>query len=82
MRIRFRLQLQVLAAAQHAALALEDHISEDEKGRRLTILQEKQRGIQIRRNSELVGNVQEVMVEGYNSTTTGSGSAAPLRTAR
>ena len=39
-----------------AALALDDHIPEEEKTRRLTILQEKQRAIQIRRNSDLVGN--------------------------
>ena len=44
-------------------------IPEDEKGRRLTILQEKQRAIQIRRNSEMIGNVEEVMVEGYNKAT-------------
>ena len=52
-----------------AALALEDHIPEEEKVRRLTILQEKQRAIQIRRNSELVGAVEEVIVEGYNQAT-------------
>ncbi|MFN3323808.1 MAG: tRNA (N6-isopentenyl adenosine(37)-C2)-methylthiotransferase MiaB [Bryobacteraceae bacterium] len=51
------------------ALALDDHIPEEEKQRRLMILQEKQRGIQIRRNSELVGAVQEVMVEGFNHAT-------------
>ena len=51
------------------ALALEDHIPEEEKGRRLTILQEKQRAIQIRRNSELVGTVEEAFVEGYNQAT-------------
>src|SRR5437588_4546370 len=39
------------------ALAFDDHIPEDEKGRRLTIVQEKQRAIQIRRNAELVGTV-------------------------
>ncbi len=52
-----------------AALALGDHIPEEEKGRRLTILQEKQRGIQMRRNARLVGSEQEVLVEGYNSAT-------------
>ena len=52
-----------------SALALEDHVPEEEKGRRLTIVQEKQRGIQIRRNSEMVGRVQEVMVEGFNQGT-------------
>jgi tRNA-2-methylthio-N6-dimethylallyladenosine synthase len=47
-----------------AALAMHDHISEDEKKRRLTIVQEKQRAIQIRRNAELIGALEEVMVEG------------------
>jgi tRNA-2-methylthio-N6-dimethylallyladenosine synthase len=52
-----------------SALALDDHVAETEKGRRLTILQEKQRAIQLRRNSALIGAVQEVMVEGYNKAT-------------
>jgi tRNA-2-methylthio-N6-dimethylallyladenosine synthase len=52
-----------------AALSLADQISEDEKGRRLAILQEKQRAIQIRRNSELVGKIEEAFVEGYNQAT-------------
>jgi tRNA-2-methylthio-N6-dimethylallyladenosine synthase len=47
-----------------AALAMPDRIPEDEKQRRLVILQEKQRAIQIRRNAELIGGVQEVLVEG------------------
>jgi tRNA-2-methylthio-N6-dimethylallyladenosine synthase len=51
------------------ALALEDHITEEEKSRRLAILQEHQRSIQIRRNSELVGTVEEAFVEGYNHAT-------------
>jgi tRNA-2-methylthio-N6-dimethylallyladenosine synthase len=52
-----------------SALALEDHIPEEEKSRRLTVLQEKQRAIQMRRNSELVGTVEEAMVEGFNHAT-------------
>ncbi|HYL34821.1 MAG TPA: tRNA (N6-isopentenyl adenosine(37)-C2)-methylthiotransferase MiaB [Bryobacteraceae bacterium] len=52
-----------------SALALEDHIPEEEKTRRLTILVEKQRAIQIRRNSELVGTIDEAFVEGYNQAT-------------
>lgn len=52
-----------------AALSMVDAIDEAEKGRRLTILQEKQRGIQLRRNSELIGAVEEVMVEGWNKAT-------------
>ncbi len=51
------------------ALKLDGHIPEEEKGRRLAILQEKQRAIQIRRNSQLVGRVEEVLVEGYNQAT-------------
>ena len=47
-----------------AALGLEDHIPDEEKQRRLVIVQEKQRAIQIRRNAELIGSVKEVLVEG------------------
>src|SRR5262249_37445044 len=49
-----------------SAIAMEDRIPDDEKQRRLLILQEKQRAIQIRRNADLVGNVMEVHVEGRN----------------
>ncbi len=52
-----------------SALVLTDHVDEDEKVRRLAILQEKQRAIQIRRNGELVGSIEEAMVEGYNKAT-------------
>ncbi len=52
-----------------AALALDGQVPEEEAGRRLMLLQEKQRAIQIARNSELVGTVQEVLVEGYNRAT-------------
>jgi len=52
-----------------AALAMEDHISEDEKTRRLTILNERQRAIQMRRNSELIGKLEEVHVEGRRKAT-------------
>ena len=51
------------------ALQLDEQVPELEKGRRLTILQEKQRAIQLRRNSELVGATQEVMVEGRQNST-------------
>jgi tRNA-2-methylthio-N6-dimethylallyladenosine synthase len=51
------------------AIQYTDHVPEDEKGRRLTILQEKQRAIQIRRNAQTVGSVQEVLVEGFNKAT-------------
>lgn len=49
-----------------SALEYEDHIPEEEKQRRLMIVQEKQRTIQIRRNADYVGETHEVMVEGYN----------------
>jgi len=49
-----------------AALAMEDKVSEEEKTRRIMIVNEKQRAIQIRRNSELIGTIEEVMVEGRN----------------
>src|SRR5262249_2430081 len=49
-----------------AAPQLQDQIPEEEKQRRLLILQEKQRAIQIRRNAELIGTSMEVMVEGRN----------------
>ncbi len=46
------------------ALTMENPIPEEEKQRRLVIVQEKQRAIQIQRNAELIGGIQEVMVEG------------------
>jgi tRNA-2-methylthio-N6-dimethylallyladenosine synthase len=49
-----------------AALAMQDQVPEAEKTRRIMILQEKQRAIQIRRNSELIGSVEETLVEGRN----------------
>jgi tRNA-2-methylthio-N6-dimethylallyladenosine synthase len=51
------------------ALAYGDHIPEDEKRRRLMILQEHQRGIQIALNEECVGRLEEVLVEGFNRNT-------------
>lgn len=51
------------------ALKLDDHIPEEEKSRRLAVLQEHQRQIQIRRNAEYVGTVHECMVEGFNKAT-------------
>jgi tRNA-2-methylthio-N6-dimethylallyladenosine synthase len=52
-----------------SALALGGHIPEEEKGRRLAIVQEKQRQIQIRRNAAYVGAVEECLVEGFNKAT-------------
>jgi tRNA-2-methylthio-N6-dimethylallyladenosine synthase len=48
-----------------AALEFVDTVPEEEKGRRLAELQEVQRQIQLRRNYKLVGQVFEVLVEGY-----------------
>lgn len=52
-----------------AALSLDGHLPEQEKGRRLAILQEKQRAIQLRRNSEWIGRRVEVLVESFNPGT-------------
>ncbi len=49
--------------AQH----MEDSVPEEEKGRRLAVLQEKQRGIQLARNEALVGQTLEVLVDGRSS---------------
>jgi len=51
------------------ALALDDHIPEEEKGRRLAVLQDRQRSIQLRRNSAMVGALEETMAEGFNNAT-------------
>ncbi len=52
-----------------AALAMVDHIPEEEKTRRLTIVQERQRAIQIRQNAVYVDRVEECLVEGFNQAT-------------
>ena len=46
-----------------AASALPDDVPEDEKGRRLTLLQERQLDIQRERNAAYVGRREEVLVE-------------------
>ncbi len=48
------------------SLKLEDAIPDEEKARRLTVLQERQREIQKRGNQRHLGQVVEVMVEGKN----------------
>ena len=48
------------------SLKLEDAIPEEEKSRRLAVLQEKQRQIQRQRNSNQIHQTIEVMVEGKN----------------
>src|SRR5258705_3553400 len=45
---------------------MDDKIPEEEKTRRMTILLEKQRAIQIRKISELIGTVEEALVEVRN----------------
>src|SRR5271157_4889425 len=47
------------------ALGFADSVAEEEKSRRLGVLQEAQRQIQLRRNQTLVGETFEVLVEGY-----------------
>lgn len=51
------------------ALSYAEHMSEEEKSRRLTIVQERQRQIQLPRNAAYIGRVEEVMVDGYNKAT-------------
>ena len=51
------------------ALQYEDHLPEEEKSRRLALVQERQREIQIRNHAKLVGEVREVLVEGFNKAT-------------
>lgn len=51
-----------------AALERDDQIPEEEKTRRIMIVQEKQRAIQIRHNSALIGAVEEVNVEGWQES--------------
>ncbi len=48
------------------SLQLEDAIPDEEKSRRLIVLQERQREIQRRRYQRHVGQILEVMVEGKN----------------
>jgi tRNA-2-methylthio-N6-dimethylallyladenosine synthase len=45
-----------------------DAIPEEEKSRRLAILQERQRQIQVARNETLIGKTFEVLVDGRHSS--------------
>jgi tRNA-2-methylthio-N6-dimethylallyladenosine synthase len=47
-----------------ASLHMDGAISEEEKGRRLAAVQDRQREIQIKRNNELIGQTFEVLVDG------------------
>jgi tRNA-2-methylthio-N6-dimethylallyladenosine synthase len=51
--------------ANTPAVAYDDPIPDEEKSRRLSVLQEKQRRIQERRNAAFVGRDEEVLVEGW-----------------
>ncbi|MEJ7605507.1 MAG: tRNA (N6-isopentenyl adenosine(37)-C2)-methylthiotransferase MiaB [Bryobacteraceae bacterium] len=51
-----------------AALHYGDHVPEDEQARRLMVVMEHQRAIQIRCNADYVGQLHEVLVEGFNKT--------------
>ena len=55
----FKFSARPNTAAQH----LEDALSEEEKARRLAILQERQKTIQLHRNQALAGEVFEVLVD-------------------
>jgi tRNA-2-methylthio-N6-dimethylallyladenosine synthase len=59
-----------------ASLAMEDAISEEEKGKRLRILQERQRQIQLERYQALVGTEQEALVEGRSGREGKGGNGA------
>ncbi len=50
--------------ANTPAAGFDDAIPEEEKSRRLAVLQEMQRRIQIRRHEQLIGAKEEVLVEG------------------
>jgi tRNA-2-methylthio-N6-dimethylallyladenosine synthase len=49
------------------ALTMPDAVSEEEKGRRLAILQERQREIQAAQNEKLVGSEFEVLVDAWHA---------------
>jgi tRNA-2-methylthio-N6-dimethylallyladenosine synthase len=50
-----------------SAMHMPDAIPEEEKSRRLAILNERQRQIQIARNEKLVGAAYEVLVDGHHA---------------
>ena len=61
-----------------AALKLEDDVSEEEKGERLTELQSAQREIQLRLNRRLIGATHEVLVESHARKDAGSVSGRTM----
>ncbi|MGC2420059.1 MAG: tRNA (N6-isopentenyl adenosine(37)-C2)-methylthiotransferase MiaB [Candidatus Acidiferrales bacterium] len=50
-----------------SALTMRDAVPEEEKGRRLAVLQERQREIQAARNDKLVGSEFEVLVDAWHA---------------
>ena len=50
-----------------SALTMPDAVPEEEKGRRLAVLQERQREIQAARNDKLVGSEFEVLVDAWHA---------------
>ncbi len=49
------------------AAGMEDSVTEEQKGSRLAMLQERQKQIQLRRNQALIGNRFEVLVESFHA---------------
>ncbi len=60
------------------ALHMPDAIPEEEKGRRLAVLQDRQREIQIARNEALVGETFEVLVDGASRRPASPAGARPM----
>ncbi len=52
-----------------SALALDDHIPEQEKIRRLAVVLDHQRAIQLKNNAAYIGTVEECLAEGFNKAT-------------
>jgi len=52
-----------------AALKIQDKVPEEEITRRLSAVQEKQRAIQLRKHGEMIGGIEEVLIEGRNHAT-------------
>ena len=55
---------QYSARPNTASLHMDNAVPEEEKGRRLAIVQDRQREIQVARNNELIGQTFEVLVDG------------------
>ena len=67
--VRFDLQLQVFAAPEHGGARTGRSDFRRRKDTAIMIVQERQRAIQMRQNAELLGEVEELLVESrYEST--------------